>query len=93
MAIFSIFERAFHHFDLMDRMMNAVGVTERFKTLPGSANVLRRAAARCRQCKDAGGCQALLNTNESLDEAPDFCRNHDLFARLKREIEADQAAA
>lgn len=93
MAVFKFLERAFHHLDLMDRMMDAVGVTNRFKTLPGSAGVLRRAAARCRQCSDAGGCQALLDANASINEAPGYCRNHDLFERLKRDIEADQAAA
>ncbi|MEX0347219.1 MAG: DUF6455 family protein [Rhizobiaceae bacterium] len=93
MSIFNYFGKAFRHMELMDRMMDAVGVTGKLKSLPGAANVLRRASARCRTCKYPGSCEVLLDNNELLDEAPRYCRNHDLFIRLKQEIEAEKAAA
>ena len=93
MAVFKFFERIFHHMDLMDRMMEVVGINDRLKSLPDAHNVLRRAAARCRSCDNTDECQAFLDGSDGAGETPGFCRNHDLFARLTRQIEADQAAA
>lgn len=93
MVKFRYFERIFKHLDLMDRMMDTVGVTDRLKSLPNAANVLRRASARCRTCTETGDCSAFLDSHDRAGAAPEYCRNHELFERLKREIETDQAAA
>lgn len=93
MLILNFFERAFRHLELMDRMMDALGVTERFKSLPGAGNVLRRASIRCRGCSQPNACAAMLDEHATLDEAPTYCRNHDLFERLQREIDAERSAA
>lgn len=92
MAVLKIFDRVFRHMDLMDRMMDAVGVTNSLKSLPGAAGVLRRSTVRCLRCANADSCKAFLDTNQTAQEAPGYCRNHDLFERIKRDIEAEQAA-
>lgn len=92
MAIMKFFDRMFSHMDLMDRMMNTLGVTARIKTIPGAASVLRRATTRCIGCNSTEACGAFLDSHASADEAPAYCRNHDLFERLKRQIDAEQAA-
>ncbi len=93
MAILKFFDRIYRHMDLMDRMMDVVGVNNKLKTLPDAPGVLRRAVLRCQTCDNTEECQSFLDANSSADEAPVYCRNHDLFARLKREIEADKAVA
>jgi len=93
MPTWKIFDKAFRHMDLTDRMMDALGVADRLKSIPEAANALRRASIRCRHCGDPDGCEALLDGREHLNEAPGHCRNRDLFERLKNDIEADRAAA
>ncbi|MEZ5811417.1 MAG: DUF6455 family protein [Rhizobiaceae bacterium] len=92
MAVIKFFDRMFRHMDLMDRMMDTLGVTARIKAVPGAANVLRRATIRCMGCDSTKACGAFLDSHESADDAPAYCRNHDLFERLKRQIDAEQAA-
>lgn len=88
MAIFSIFTRMGQHVDLMDDMMVTLGVRQSIAELPGGAQVMRRAAIRCFDCKDTEACQMWLDEHREADAAPAFCRNRDLFARVKRREEA-----
>jgi hypothetical protein len=92
MAIFDIFTRVDRHVDLMDDMMVTLRVRQSIVELPGGANVLRRATLRCLNCRDTEACRAWLDENWEADEAPPYCLNHDLFARVKRRNEASDPA-
>lgn len=93
MPIFKIFSRVLRHIELMDRMMETVGVNKRIRQLPGAASVMRRAANRCMTCSNPEACAEFLATHKEAPEPPVYCRNHDLFERLKFEIEAERATA
>lgn len=90
MKLFGFFSRVSRNIDLLDRMMVKLGVRDRFASLPNGGDVLRRAAIRCMTCDQAHACSAWLDANEKQIEAPAFCRNHDLFERVKHRVEADQ---
>jgi hypothetical protein len=42
---------------------------------------------RCMSCGKPDACSAWLAEHGSAEEAPSFCRNHDLFARLREHAE------
>lgn len=84
MSVLDIFSRLTKQADLMDAMMNKLGVSDEIRNLPDHAGVLRRAANRCLSCDRADACQHWLSHEAQPDEAPSFCRNHDLFARVLR---------
>jgi len=69
--------------DLFERMMATLDVRDRLGRLQGGGDALRDAAAQCRSCGDPDACRAWLASHGSAEEAPGFCRNHDLFARLR----------
>jgi len=73
--------------DLFEQMVNTLGVRDRIARLPGGGQAIREATARCRSCGQPDACGAWLATHGSAAEAPDFCRNHDLFARLREHAE------
>jgi len=73
---------------LLERMTAKLGLRSHMAALPGSANVLRRAEARCFTCGHADACESWLSSAESPAEAPGYCRNHDLFARLAAQSES-----
>ena len=52
---------------------------------------MKRAQARCAGCGREDSCQAWMTENEQPDAAPYFCGNHDMFERLKHEIESEAA--
>lgn len=88
MSIFSLFERIAQHSNLMDAMMDKLGVRDQLAQRPHGGAVLRRAADRCLSCDHAEACEGWLSKAQSVEEAPDYCRNHDLFQRLKAEVPA-----
>jgi len=88
--LFGFFTRVKRRTDLLDRMMATLGVRGKFASLPNGPEVLRRAATRCMTCGRADACAAWLDEDRNRIEAPGFCRNHDLFERLKHRIEADR---
>lgn len=57
---------------------------------PAAEAVMKRAQARCAGCGREDTCQSWLAENERPAEAPYFCKNHDLFERLKHDIEAEK---
>ena len=89
MSVLDIFSRLTHQADLMDAMMTKLGVTEKMSELPDHAGVLRRAAARCMTCEKPDACSRWLAHESQPDEAPDFCKNHDLFERVLGAMEAE----
>lgn len=85
MAFFNIFARVNRRVDLMDDMMVTLQVRQALSELPNSGHVLRRAAIRCLNCGESESCKAWLDGHWQEDEAPSYCRNRDLFARIKRQ--------
>jgi hypothetical protein len=82
MSVLDIFSRLTNRADLMDDMMDKLGVRDEMHQMPDHAGVLRRAANRCLTCEKPDSCQQWLNTEISPEEAPYFCKNHDLFERV-----------
>ena len=72
-------------------MINRLGMRDALASRPNSEAVARRAQARCADCGRESACQTWLADNAAPSEAPSFCKNHDLFERLKHEIEAAPA--
>ena len=93
MSVLDIFSRLTKLADLMDAMMTKLGVADEIWKLPDHAGVLRRAANRCLTCDRPDACQEWLSHEAKPDEAPSFCRNHDLFARVLRNTDADAQPA
>ena len=94
MSVLDIFSRLTKQADLMDTMMKKLGVEDDIWQLPDHAVVLRRAANRCLACDKPDACEYWLTHETNPDQAPGFCRNHDLFARVldNKEKQAQPAA-
>ncbi len=84
MRFSSILARISKHADLFEAMANKLGVRERIFELNDAAAVYRRANMRCLSCGHAEVCSQWLESETDAEEAPDFCRNKTLFARLER---------
>jgi hypothetical protein len=93
MDAFSIIRHLLKPVPRFDRMINVLGVKERITTLPDSPAVLRRAENRCTKCTSPGACEEWLDGNDSATASPDYCRNHDLFARLIEQMEKERQIA
>lgn len=77
------FARIARHADLFERMTAKLNVDGQMNLLPNAASVKKRAANRCLGCFKAEQCTAWLELSAPRQEAPDYCRNQGLFARLK----------
>lgn len=93
MSVLNIFSRLTNRADLMDDMMDKLGVSDEMHQMPNHAGVLRRAANRCLTCEKPDSCQQWLNTEISPDEAPYFCKNHDLFERVLEKMDTKTATS
>lgn len=93
MSVLDIFSRLTNRADLMDEMMDKLGVSDEMHEMPDHAGVLRRAANRCLTCEKPDSCQQWLNTEISPDEAPNFCKNHDLFERVIEKMNSETVAS
>lgn len=82
MSILDIFSRMTRRADLMDAMMDKLGVADEIQRLPDHAGIVRRAAGRCLTCEKPEACQQWLADEEAPETAPGFCRNRDLFERV-----------
>ena len=91
MSVLDIFTRMARRADLMDEMMEKLGVADELHTMPDHAAVLRRAANRCLTCEKPDACQHWLDHEPNPGSAPDFCRNHDLFERVLTQMENETA--
>ncbi|MAS08359.1 MAG: hypothetical protein CL534_27210 [Ahrensia sp.] len=74
---------------LFDIMVNKLGMRTALQSRANSEAVAKRAQARCAECDREDSCQNWLASNDKPDEAPYFCRNHDLLARLKHDTEVE----
>ncbi|QKV18000.1 DUF6455 family protein [Oricola thermophila] len=71
-------------------MVDKLGLRAALESRPHSSAVMKRAQERCAGCGREDACQTWLETNAHPDEAPAFCKNHDMFERLKHDIEAER---
>ena len=77
------YSRIARHAELFEKMTEKLGASEQLATLPGAGGVRKRAADRCLSCTKAEQCASWLDLQPAAENAPDFCQNQDLFARLK----------
>ncbi|PHP68089.1 hypothetical protein CSC94_05355 [Zhengella mangrovi] len=84
MSLKGIFTRILRHGDLFEGMVCKLGLDDRMAGLPHAAEVHRRAANRCLSCSEGDACEEWLKGSGTPDEAPGYCRNHDMLMRLKK---------
>lgn len=72
-------------------MVDKLGMRDALQSRPNSEAVIKRAEARCAGCGRESECQTWMAENAAPVETPGYCRNHDLFERLKHDIEAEAA--
>ncbi len=84
MKIPDILNRIRRHSELFETMANKLRVRDRLIQVSGNAGVYRRASMRCLSCRNADACEQWLDLAREPDEAPGYCRNRALFARLAR---------
>ena len=90
MSLLSMYRRMMRKAGLMEQMIDTVEVRDALDQRSDHANVLRRAVNRCLTCAEPDACEHWLAEHEHADEAPSYCRNHDLFERLKHEIASER---
>jgi hypothetical protein len=84
-----------HFFEAPERgklfhvMVEKLGLGDAIASRPHAKEVTKRAQARCAECGREDSCMTWLAENEEPAEAPYFCKNHDMFERLKHDIEAE----
>lgn len=76
-----------HHADLMTRMADTVGADVPHALQSGALSPyeLRAAALRCTHCKQADDCPHWMDTHQGASEAPAYCENHNMLARLSHQ--------
>ncbi len=82
MGIQNIISRIDHDADLFEKMMVKLGVRDEMAELENIGAVYRRAAMRCVDCSAVEECEKWLDEDKQDSEAPKYCRNRALFARL-----------
>ena len=88
MSILNYFIRVNEHAVLLEAMIAKLGLTDQLRRLPDERAVMRRAGQRCLACGRPDDCATWLADDATRNEAPLYCRNHDLFCRM-----TDQAMA
>lgn len=69
--------------DLVEGMAERLGVDfadSIAKDPEAEGRKFRRAVMNCSHCDNQAGCVDLQAANSQLDEAPSYCRNHDMLA-------------
>lgn len=87
MGIASLIARFDRHADLFERMLTTLGLRDRMSELNNVGPVYRRATMRCVGCTGADKCATWLDEHEHAEDAPDYCRNLALMARLKSDLQ------
>ncbi len=82
MGIQNIISRLDHHANLFEKMIVKLGVRNEMAELGNIGPVYRRAAMRCVGCSAVEECEKWLDEDTQDPEAPEYCRNRALFARL-----------
>ena len=88
MSIAGYFKRFSPRLELMEAMFERLGANAWFARNAHGPEVLRRATVRCGTCDSTKACSQWLDANPVAQEAPAFCRNHDLLERIRRDLPA-----
>lgn len=72
-------KRIFRHAELMDRMMERVGVDPGVAVRVDSGMAWYEARSRCIACCKEQQCQGWLQGSERLQASPGFCPNSEFF--------------
>lgn len=70
--------------ELVVAMTGTLGLTDRLAGLPEAERTLDEAIFRCLSCKQTEACIDWLATHAHAGEAPEYCRNTDLFSDLNQ---------
>jgi len=75
-----------HHAGLMEQMADTVGADlgDAIADHRLSAADYRTAVIRCTTCEAAGECPSWMESHAQAEEAPAYCRIHDLLERLSQ---------
>ena len=87
MGIATLIARFDRHADLFERMLTTLGLRDRMSELRNVGPVYRRATMRCVGCTGADECAHWLDEHDHAEEAPEYCRNLALMARLKSDLQ------
>lgn len=73
------------HANLVDRMATVQGLDLEERIMAGAMrpDEVSDAVLACTGCASADGCAHWLDRTESAERTPDYCRNAELFSRLK----------
>jgi len=74
------------HADLVDRMANTLGIDLEEKIMEGQLQIdtLGDAVLACTGCSNPEYCDHWMDQqNDTTDQAPDYCRNTEIFNFLK----------
>lgn len=93
MSLLDMYNRMNQQADLMEEMIDTLDLREALESRADNANVIRRAANRCMGCTETDACQSWLEEHKTAEQSPSYCRNHDMFERLKHDIEAERQLA
>ena len=78
------------HLGLFEAMTQRLGLRKALASRAGNGAAERRALDRCMDCSAVSACETWLGETGAAATSPDFCRNHDMFERLKHDIEAER---
>jgi len=67
-------------------MVDKLGLRSALESRPHADKVMKRAQARCADCGQEDACTTWMAENDQPGEAPEYCRNHDMFERLKHDL-------
>lgn len=84
MKIPDILRRIARHNALFEAMTNKLELRDTLLEVSKNGETYRRASTRCLSCSQANACAQWLEQETEPEEAPDYCRNSALFARLER---------
>ena len=85
-----MFSRIFHQAELMDRMMEVVGVNPAVATRVDKGQAWYEARTNCISCRHECECRNWLECSEALPMPPNFCPNVEFFHRCKEAGVRDQ---
>lgn len=88
MSILESLTKRQRHSALFDTMAGRLGLRRAF-AVRADQGAERRALERCMDCSAVDACKSWLAETETAPSSPDYCNNHDMFERLKHDIEAE----
>lgn len=88
MSILESLTKRQRHAALFDAMAGRLGLRRAF-AVRADRGAERRALERCMACSAVDACQTWLAETERAPSTPAYCNNHDMFERLKHDIEAE----